>query len=217
MNTKVVPLHTNDFNCEQFTARVLGKSGSHIMLDAPHGVINATKAFSCLVDVEQDDIVVVNQTSRECHVLAILDRPNNKDVKLAFPADVNLCSPEGEITIASADGIKLNSVKKTSITSSDIAMNSVNMTLNSGKLDAHINEVDASSETVNLKAGVISTVAKQISEKTDNLMRWVEGVETLSIGNLIQNVRRNYTSHSNQAVITAKEDIRVDGKRIHMG
>jgi hypothetical protein len=60
-------------------------------------------------------------------------------------------------------------------------------------------------------------VAKQITQKTDMLLRWVEGVETLSIGNLIQNVRQNYTSHSQQAVITASKDMRIDGERIHMG
>jgi hypothetical protein len=48
-------------------------------------------------------------------------------------------------------------------------------------------------------------------------MRIVEGVETLSIGNLIQHIRQNYTSHSHQTVITARKDMRIDGERIHMG
>ena len=31
------------------------------------------------------------------------------------------------------------------------------------------------------------------------------------------NIRKNYTSHADQAVITASKDMRIDGERIHMG
>jgi hypothetical protein len=64
---------------------------------------------------------------------------------------------------------------------------------------------------------MFSSVARQVNQKTDILVRWVEQVETLNIGNLIQNVRKNYTSHSDQAVITAKKDMLINGERIHMG
>ena len=48
-------------------------------------------------------------------------------------------------------------------------------------------------------------------------MRWIEGVETLNIGDLVQTVRRAYTTRAERAVITAQKDVMIDGERIHMG
>jgi hypothetical protein len=45
----------------------------------------------------------------------------------------------------------------------------------------------------------------------------INRTEILNIGNLVQNIRKNFTSHSRQAVITASKDMRIDGERIHMG
>jgi hypothetical protein len=45
----------------------------------------------------------------------------------------------------------------------------------------------------------------------------VDTVETLNVGNLIQQVRNTLSSRAKQNMISASEDVRVDAKRIHMG
>ena len=79
-----------------------------------------------------------------------------------------------------------------------------------GDLVTHVNDAK-------IFAGSLHTVAKRVTQRFDALMRWVETVETLNIGNLIQNVRGALASHSHHAVITARKDVKIDGERIHMG
>ena len=217
MNPNVISMYKTQASCDLVQAVVKAVGKEHIVIDISEGIVNATKAFSCIVEPCVDDVVLVNRSSDIFHVLSILERPQVDKMNLNFPGDVKLTSASGKIELLAADGINIVSAADASITSKTLNMTTADLRLHANTLKTTINDIDVFSKNIKINTKVLDMVAKQISQKTDVLVRWVEGVETLSIGNLIQNVRQSLTSHSNQAVITAKKDMRIDAERIHMG
>lgn len=217
MNSNITPIHAASNDNSLLNATVKGSSTQTILIDTGSGIINASLAFSCLVAPEEGDIVLVSQSSGEYHVLSILERPKQSDMTLSFPGSVKMHAKAGKLDLVAREEISLTTPGATKMMSDQMHIASSGMNINTVKLNTTAHEIEAHSKSVTLSTGVLNTVAKQISQKTDLLVRWVEGVETLNIGNLIQNIRQNYTTHSDQAIITAKKDMRIDGERIHMG
>ena len=77
--------------------------------------------------------------------------------------------------------------------------------------------IEAHSKKVKLFSKSIDTISSRITQRTDVLMRWVENVETLNIGNMVQSIRNTKVCHAKQTIMTAKQDMRIDAERIHMG
>ena len=217
MNPKVIQIHGAQDDCVLARATVMGVSERSFMIDLGAGVINARTAFSCLVEPIVGDSVLVNQSGSDYFVLAVLERQAEQNMELNFPGDVKMVANSGQVDLIADQDLNFLSTKSTNMLSSKLNLTSADMSINTGKLTAQTNEIESHSQTVNMYSNVFNSVTKQINQKTDILIRWVEQVETLNIGNLIQNVRKNYTSHSDQAVITASKDMRIDGERIHMG
>ena len=217
MNPNIIPIHGQHDECSLVKATVKGVSKQSLMIDTGAGVVNARIAFSCLVAPVAGDVVLANHAVNDYYVLAVLERPAEQDMTLAFPANVKMQAVDGQLDLIATKNINLLTCAETNMTSAKLNMISGNMDVTTGKLTSRTQEVESHSQNVRLYTNMLSTVAKQITQKTEILVRWVEAVETLNIGNLIQNVRKNYTSHSDQAVITASKDMRIDGERIHMG
>lgn len=217
MNPKIIPFNSRTGDSGLIRAQVTAVTGERVVIDTDIGIVTSSTAFSCLVSPQPGDTVLVNCSGDGYYILAILERPDSQDMSLDFPADVKMKSPNGQIDMVSGKDINLLSACDTRMLSANLHVNAGAMDINTGKLTSRSSEIEAHTGSLGLFARSLNLVAKEITQKTDMLVRWVETVETLNIGNLIQNIRRNYTSHSDQAVITAKKDVRIDGERIHMG
>jgi hypothetical protein len=217
MNPNVIPIQTGQDECQLLKATVKGVSTQSLMIELDVGVMNARTAFSCLVAPIVGDSVLVNRSGNDYFVLSVLERHTDQNMTLAFPASVKMTASKGQMDFSASSDINLLSTSTTRLLAQQISMASADLTLNTGKLSANATDIESHSQTAKLYTHMLSTVAKQMSQKTEVLIRWVEKVETLNIGNLIQNIRQNYTSHANQAVITASKDMRIDAERIHMG
>lgn len=217
MKTNVVPFAGSTADCILTTAWVKGAAGDSAMIEFDGGAVNAAVAFSCLVKPVAGDKVLVARSERECHVLAVLERSAGRETTIEFPGDARLSAPNGRMNLASGTELNLIGAQKTRMVSADTQIMSGRVSVHADTLSARANKTETRLGAVQVFADSIDTVAKRITQRVDTLMRWVEGVETLSIGSLIQNVRKIMTSHSHHAVITAKKDIKIDAERIHMG
>jgi len=217
MNPQVIPIHGNREESRLVRATVKEVSNQTLIIEIENELVNARKAFSCLVAPMVGDTVLLNQSADEYHVLAVLERPAEQDMTLAFPSNVKMVASGGQIDLVAGNDINLLSTSRTNLVSGNINMSSGELDISTANLNLRARDIEAHSQTVKLYTDILATVAKQVSQKTGMLVRWVEGVETLNIGSLIQNVRQNYMSRSHQAVITARKDMHIDAERIHMG
>lgn len=217
MKADILSLTASNAECTLMTARVKGAAGDSVMIDIDGSAVSAGLAFSCLVKPMAGDKVLVTNSERECHVLAVLERSAGRETTIEFPGDARLSAPNGRMNLASGTELNLIGAQKTRMVSADTQIVSGRVSVHVDTLSARANKTETRLGAVQVFADSIDTVAKRITQRVDTLMRWVEGVETLSIGSLIQNVRKIMTSHSHHAVITAKSDIKIDAERIHMG
>ena len=217
MKANIQVLHDNQSSNEAFKAQVKTVSKNAVLIDTGLLVINAQQAFSCIVTPEVDDVVLVHQLDAEYYILAILQRASKQSMNLSFPDDVTIQAPNGQVEVFASKQLSLISSDKAQILASDIALNSQNMHMQSGNIKSNAQQVEVCADNITVTCCMLNTIAKQVSQRADVLVRWVETVETLNIGNLVQKIRHNYSSHAQQTVITAKQDIRVDAERIHMG
>jgi hypothetical protein len=217
MKTNVVPFAGSTADCILTTAWVKGATGDSAMIEFNGGAVNAAIAFSCLVRPVAGDKVLVARTERECHVLAVLERSAGRETTIEFPGDARLSAPHGRMDFTAGTELNLIGAQRTRMVSADTRIMTGELDVSAGRFTGRSAKSEAHLGEARVFADSIDTVAKRITQRAETVMRWVEGVETLNIGSLIQNVRKIMMSHSHHAVITAKKDIKIDAERIHMG
>ena len=218
MKANIYGFPGTDDECSMIKATIKSTGGSSIVLDTRDGIVTAERAFSCIVEPETGDQVLVNKSGNQYHVLSILSRPTgSKNTCLSFEGDMTIRVPHGDAGIISNNNIDLIASKTLRTAAGNTQFLSKKMTIATKALMAKADDVEAHSTQIKLFSKSIDTIASRISQRTDVLMRWVENVETLNIGNMIQNIRNTKICHAKQTIMTAKQDMRIDAERIHMG
>jgi hypothetical protein len=217
VKSNVVPFPPSASDWAVITAVVKGTAEDSVLIETDTGVMNAGVAFGCLVAPEAGDRVLVSRSDRECYVISVLDRPSNADMSLQFPGHVRMNAPKGRIDLTGGTDLNLLAAGKTRLVSRETQIACARVSVHTDELSTRAREFEAHLGTAKIFAEAIDTVAKRIGQRAENVMRWVEGLETLNIGNLVRTVRKTLMSHSDQAVLTAAKDFRIDGERIHMG
>lgn len=217
MHTNIVKFTNPASECYFGTALLKNVLDDGVILETEFGVIKAGIAFSCLVAPQCGDRVLFSKSALECFVLAVLERETKQDMALDFPANVVINANSGNVTVKSGKNLDIIAAGKNSFLSTEMSIVSGEMNVATPKLTTRIQDMTSYLDNVKVFVDTLTQVSKFINQRADNIVRWVEGVETLNIGCLVQNVRKSMTSHAHQASITAKTDIRIDGERIHMG
>lgn len=216
MNPNIIPIKANSENSDYLVAEVRSLAKDKAIIDCHGSVISAKKAFSCLVAPRVGDRVMVNSVEGDYFILAILERRGLQDMTLDFPSSVQMDAKAG-VGIAARGNIDMLTSTSCNLMANDLNMSSSSMKLQTGTLTSQTERIEAHTRDIHLFAEMLNTVAERVTQRATMVVRWVEGMETLNIGNLIQKIRHNYTTHADQAVVTAKSDMRIDAKRIHMG
>ena len=218
MSSNVLPINTARQVNEIGQAVVRGISGQSVLLDVDGMIVNANMAFSCLVKPRPEDVVLVSLLDAEYTVLAILQRDaHRQDVELQFPADLRIDAPNGAIDLSAGTDLGMQASDRAQIVAKNTGVLSQTVDLNARSLSAESRDAHLQASNLHLFAEACDSVFGRVTQRAENVMRWVEGVETLSLGSFIQNVRKSFTCRSSQAILTARQDMRIDGERIHMG
>lgn len=207
---------TNQVAVQSGTIASVDEQGYRITADPRHYI--AARAFSCMVEPMVNDTVLFStDAGMQCHILAIIERPDCTDTRLAFPGDVTLNAGQGKLHLNGQQGISISSQQSINQTSEEynlIAKKALfgieNLTAIGWKLVSKIHNVQTIADTV-------ETVAANLLQKLKNSFRVIEGVDQTKSRDVINTVKNLYSLRSTQAAILAKNDIKVDAERIHMG
>ena len=177
--------------------------------------IRAKKAASCFMSPGVGDKVLLFIDVDESYILAVLESAAADTMYVKLDGSLVLEST-AEVTIAS-DRINLVSRDSCSIVNDrlNLVSDSANLTLGDVNLDSR-----SATSSVNhnkFYAETTETVADTSTQRFRNSYRFVECMEQLKAGNLMQSVKSLFASRSRQAIIQADQDVKIDGERIHMG
>lgn len=180
------------------------------------GVITARCAVSCLVEPQPGDRVMLSQDGRQAFILAILER-DTEAVQLRFPGDVRVQVPAGAMTLTSAGPMTVESA-------SALHQHAPRWRMVAGQAEVVTNDLTVSSrratvtaDDCKLLAKALDSVIDRVSQRSKVLVRWVEELESVQAGQLIQRVRQTFSLDARHTVVNARKDVKIDGERIHMG
>lgn len=217
MNTNVISLEKNYFAAALETGFVKTVVRDGFLIHTSVGIIKGETAYSCLVSPQPDDQVLLCRTGRAWYITAVLTRQVHTPLELCFPGETSLKVHKGALHIEATGKVDLQSLTEISLfapectqLSSRHLIASEEMTVNSGRVTAHLKETCYTGKR-------IAVLVDEITQRAKNVVRYVEGVETLNIGNLIKNIRQFLNIRSHHASITTRKDLKIDGERIHMG
>ena len=182
-------------------ATVVAITEQSIVIGSQSGPISAKLSSSCFLQPQQGDVVQVVQSSTGAYVVAVLEQSAGEINEVRLPKDATITAEDGQLTIQS----------------SLFNLHSTKVEVLSNTTGVHAHRLNVKATDARATFGDCTTTMKRFTQHAKNVVRFVEGVETLSIGNLVRTVRENLISRSKQSVITSEEDMKIDAKRIHMG
>jgi hypothetical protein len=200
------------------TALVIAEQPSGCLIRTDDAQFIARRAVSCLVrPVVGDTVLVFIDNKGQAYILSILERLDTGATRLSVDNDLVIESTADSIILAARESISLTSPGKASIHGGDVAI-----TGRKGLFQLHQVEMVTDAATVHAKSGrlfanSIETVANTLTQRLQNCFRFVESLDQLKAGSLLQSVRKLMSLKTQQAVILAEQDVKIDGERIHMG
>jgi len=197
---------------------VKGGSEEGYVVSSPSGIFVSMVAFSCLVKPKAGDKVMYTRDHEGgCYILAILARPTGSDAVMSFPGDVMVESAKGRVTISGATGIDMTSGSAVGMRASEVNVTAVKGRLNVLDMQATADSFTGALKRVHLITDAIDVVAQQVTQRLKSCYRWVEQIEHTTAGQMIHKVQNLFSVRARQSVITAKDDVKIDGERVHLG
>jgi hypothetical protein len=198
--------------------KVIGSEDRYFTVETDRAEMQATKSVSCLVEPLPGDTVLVSQTaSGKCYVLSILEREDQGPTSLAFDGDVDLRAREGRLRLAAQEGIDLVSAKDTALISAQLSVNSVQGEVSIQHLSFFGNFLQGQIQKIKLIGQACDSVLERVSQRVKRCYRRVEELEQLTAGQLNYRVNKLMSLRGKYSVLTAEEDVRIDGDKILMG
>jgi len=198
--------------------RVIGSEDRFFTVETDRAEVKAAKSVSCLVEPLPGDTVLVSQTaSGKCYVLSILEREDQGPTSLVFDGDVDLKAREGRLRLAAQEGIDLVSAKDTSLISAQLSVNSVQGEVSIQHLSFFGNFLQGQIQKIKLIGQNCDSFFERVSQRVKRCYRRVEELEQLTAGQLNYRVKKLMSLRGKYSVLTAEEDVRIDGDKILMG
>lgn len=191
-------------------ARVLAVSDSDLRVAVDEQEMRASRAFGCLVAPAAGDRVLLARAGADAFVLSVLDRLVGDSACLSVPG-------ASALTIAARD-ITLEADRRLEAGGGEEAV------LRGARLSLHGRTLSIVGRTLSLVVDHLRSLANR-SEQTADVMAVhagerttvVRGADVAQAGTLVQQVDTVSSSSAATAVIVAREDVRVDAKRVTVG
>lgn len=176
------------------------------------------------------------------HLLFEHDAKNNQSKVYTPTGDLSFLAPNGDIKLVSGQNIlcesagalemntqhyaRLTAGKQSSLTLGEKGLfsDSENLTLKAEHADLRFTQTRYLGEVFNgtverskLVAGKLETVAKRIVESAKNVYRKAEQLSQLKSKRVRTIVEKDHVMQSGSVNMTAKDNVRIDGKGIHLG
>ena len=197
---------------------VTGREGHLFKIETGFGSVAAKKSVNCLVEPLRGDTVLISQAaSGRCYILSILERENDGPSSLVFEGDVELKTRDGRLQLAAQDGIDLVTAGDTSLVSPKLSVNSVQADVSIQHLSFFGAFLEGQIAKIKLIGETCDSVFERVSQRVKRCYRWVDEVEHLKAGQLSYVVKKLMSLRGKYSVLTAEEDVRIDGDKILMG
>jgi hypothetical protein len=198
-------------------ASIMGGGANNWIIQSASGTYKANKAFSCLVHPEiGDKVLSVLLPSGGASILAILEREQSQTTRLKFEGDVDISSSRSIRMVAgqrldALSGVEIN------LDSKQFSLRSKVSSVIFDRLTVTGDEASHTIGKIRVMAKYLETVSETSKQVMKHSFRLVSGLDSVSAGEVLQNIKKRFTVQSRQVSLLAKDDAKLNGKRVHLG
>lgn len=206
---KIVALKRHDLPLEAslFYARVdEEKQGGYAVCLDDGRILFAQRAAGCLLAPEAGDEVLVAAGAGKTFILSVLIRQEDAG-RIALPGKSSI---EGdEIALTGRRGVALEAPK--------ISLTGLLGEARFGGLSLFSRWCDVRAERISSVAEIWNRTIGRLSERIRDSYRTIENTEQTKAGRIRTVVKERFSVASKHADVNAEEEVKLDGKKIHIG
>jgi len=178
----------------------------------------AKKAVGCLLLPElKDTVLLATSESGQCYILSVLERTNTTTSRLLFDGDTEILSRNGKLQLGSSQGVNVTSPGEIRLASSSLQIIADQGECSISHLSFLGNFFEGKVSQIKVIAGKVEALYDLIRQKTKRSYRTVEDIDQLKAGKIDYDAAKLMSLRGKYSLVTAKEDMKIDGKMIHMG
>ncbi|MFP4587950.1 MAG: DUF3540 domain-containing protein [Desulfohalobiaceae bacterium] len=189
--------------------RVEGLQEDCFLLRTQWGRVECKRAAGCLLKPGIGDLVLASLSQDKSYIISVLERNLESEPHLDLEAGTVISSACGDLSLAAAGRLNCGADRiEMSSRSAEITTESISFTSKVFRAQVRVFKTIAEE---------IDTVARDLTQRLVSVFRQTREHEECQAGSKRQLVEETLTLQSKNAVVTADEDVRVDGELIHMG
>ncbi len=178
----------------------------------------AGQAVSCLVVPLAGDRVLAVAMGKKWYVLHILERAAGMSQRqIALDEGVVLSADAGRLTVVAKAGLSVVTPASANILASHIWLHAGTGESRFGRWTCRGESFQADVGTVKLNAVSLETTADRLVQHLKSCYRWVSDLDRTWAGQLVYTVKNVLSMRGKHSVVTAEQELKLDGERIHMG
>ncbi len=196
---------------------IYGKEEPFFLLQTSKQAFKVKKSFSCIMEPEIGDKVLLTSLEKEQYILAILDRPKPQSVRISFPEETKIETKEGSLTFISEGKVSLIASDAVEMTSPSLTCVHQEGQLYCNQFEASFDTLRAQSKTLTWFSETVESTVNRMMVRMKNCFRWVEGLDQKKTGTLLHIVRKTLCIRARHSFYSNEKDVKFNGERIHMG
>lgn len=199
------------------TATVQSRDGDTCLLLGAGGIHAARPAFGCAIQPEAGDTVLCLRDERGRYfVLNVLERQGGGPAVLGVDGDMVLRSARGDLTLAGRN-LDMAAGKRLQMVGQRLDVNAAEALCQLGRSTFSGEDLTARVSRMRVFADSVETVAGRLLQRLKLCFRMVDGLDQLNARDKLETVHNLSATRARQAVLTAEQDVRIDGERVHIG
>lgn len=195
---------------------LLRREGVEFIVRTASGDYRARRATSCLVEPEDGDLVLVLSTTRgTTFVLAVLEREAGATTRLVAQSALEI---EAErLSLSGREGVTISSAKLVELLAARLGLKAMEASMVAERIEVVGRHLSGEVERIKAFATSVDSVFERWSQRVKRAYRTVEESDHLRAERIDYEAQRTMSLHGQNAVVTAKELVKVDGGQIIVG
>ncbi len=198
---------------------IIKKQDNFYTVVGESGTWQAKPAASCLLSpTTGDKVLITAHPSHPAYILAVLEREQEIPSELNFENDVVVRTQKGTFSLVAKDGLNLVSGGRMQmVSSSELTVHSKKAVIGIEKLSFWGELFDAQVKSIKLLAFSFDSVLERLRQTVKRSYRTIEEMEHIKADRFECTATSLLSLKGKYSIITAKEDVKIDAERIHIG
>jgi hypothetical protein len=182
-------------------AEVVARDGECITILRDGAQEAAQRAFSCLVEPEPGDLVLVDRAGAGTYILAVLARCSVAPMRVAMPDGASIAADGGRLRIAAAT----------------LQMEAETTALATRGLDIDAGRADVRLGRVGILAEAIETIAQRLVARLRRSYRFVDETEQIRARDIDQRASGHMHIRGDATTVQGTALVKLQANQIHLG